>query len=83
VVMMSLLLGVFLRFLEVHFARHSSGIFMNSVIVIMIPQFLGVMAHMGTYIGGLPLQVAVLIAAFLPVLVFRHQHSGTASPTPA
>lgn len=71
VVMMSLLLGIFLRFLELQCARQNSGIFMNTLIVITIPQFLAIGAHMGTYVGGLLLQVLVLLAGFAPVLVFR------------
>jgi hypothetical protein len=55
---------------------------MNTVIVITIPQFLQVGAHMGTYVGGLLLQVLVLTAVFTPVLTMKSK-AGGGSPMPA
>lgn len=78
VVLVSLLLGIFLRFLEVQCARHNSGAFMNALIVVTTPLFLSVESHMSTYIGGLPVLFIVVLAAFAPVLTIRARQTGGA-----
>lgn len=71
VVIIGMLLGLLIRYMEMQFARRSSGVLLNAIIVGMLPLLLGVEAHMGTYIGGLLLQMIVILAAFAPVSTLR------------
>jgi hypothetical protein len=71
VVAIMFLLGVFFDFYQRVFFSQNSGLFMASIGLTLLLQFLSIESQMAQYVGGILQQVFLMLVVMIPVVQFR------------
>ena len=66
-------IGIFVGLFDKVFLRPSSGLLLNSIGVVLLPQLLQVASQLAVYIGGVSQQVAVALITLAPMLDLRRK----------
>jgi hypothetical protein len=66
-------IGIFVGLFDKVFLRPSSGLLLNSIGVVLLPQLLQVESQLAVYIGGVGQQVAVALITLAPMLDLRRK----------
>src|SRR5208337_4842303 len=66
-------LGIFLGLFDKVFLRPSSGLLLNSIGVVLLPQLMSVEAQLAEYIGGFGQQIVVALIAMAPMVDLHRQ----------
>src|SRR6266496_774503 len=62
------LIGIFCDFYQVAFLQRSSGMLMNGIGIVLLPQMMGVESQVAVYLGGFVQQVSFTLVLLLPVI---------------
>jgi hypothetical protein len=66
-------LGIFLGYIQGILLRHTSGLLLNSLGVVLLPGFLGIESQLAQYVAGLAQQILIAVVVLAPVLEVRHR----------
>lgn len=71
------LLGVFLDFFKGTFLGKSSGLLMNGIGFVLLPQFLAIESQLAAYMGGIIQSFVLITLVMLPIITFNRSNHPT------